>query len=56
MVLLKKQNKNPFEFTGERYVLEIPIKKVESKEYEIDDIGVSAEDLFAAKEKEIMTV
>lgn len=37
--------KNPFEFTGERYVLEIPIKKVESKEYEIDDIGVSAEDV-----------
>ena len=37
--------KNPFEFTGERYVLEIPIKKVESKEYEIDDIGISAEDI-----------
>ena len=37
--------KNPFEFTGERYVLEIPIKKVESKEYEIDDIGISAEDV-----------
>lgn len=37
--------KNPFEFIGERHVLEIPIKKIESKEYEIDDIGISAEDV-----------
>lgn len=37
--------KNPFEFMGKRHVVEIPIKKVESKEYEIDDIGISAEDV-----------